>query len=151
MGLGKLSVYSVSRATFTAMSAMARIASRDSFIAPPSTCEMSSSPSTRCARCSALRRITLPACAAWVIQALGALLRYAQIPSVREMSVRPIQATEGPAQQCVIVVPVFRHEATLSGLKWLLACLNDPPETPQHTEERFFEFQQSLPPKNTPE
>lgn len=88
----------------------------------------------------------LPACAAWVIQALGALLRYAQIPSVREMSVRPIQAAEGPAQQCVIVVPVFRHEATLAGLKWLLACLNDPPETPQHTEARFFEVQQSLKP-----
>lgn len=86
----------------------------------------------------------LPACAEWLIHALGALLRDAQIPSVREMLVRPIQRAKGAEQQCLIVVPVFRQEATLAGLKWLLACLNDPPETPQLTETSFFALQQSL-------
>jgi len=88
----------------------------------------------------------LQGCAEWLIRALGALLRYAQIPSVREIFVRPMQEGEGPSRHCLIVVPVSRHEATLAGLQWLLACLNDPPDTSALTESKFFALQELLKP-----
>lgn len=84
--------------------------------------------------------------ASWLAGTLGALLRGAGFATARDAHAELQPVIDPQVQSCLLVLPIASPKASMTALRWLLSCLNDPPAHAPGMQARFFALHDALRP-----